>query len=292
MEKGWRPNAEISPSCPRCGSTNTKFCYYNNYSLTQPRYFCKGCRRYWTKGGSLRNVPVGGGCRKNRRGKSLRLSTDIANSKPSGYGSDHLIRSNCGHRGSSSVESSSSMVADGSHIDIALVYANFLNPQPESKSSSGVERTEFSSDLGRSLEFTNSISNTAFEPCVHLAEDSGVLGCLTIADMPAEAPLSDNDRLTYYGGLTDPTHTNQDSDHLAQYCSSHGTSNYALPPLPGEEMTVPQEMLWPNSRNTMDYHSLQVDHQAVFGPETQDPNMLFGNWSPFELSNDHTFSRT
>ncbi|KAH7351777.1 hypothetical protein KP509_19G013700 [Ceratopteris richardii] len=53
--------------CPRCDSLNTKFCYYNNYSLTQPRHFCKNCRRYWTKGGTLRNVPVGGGCRKNKR---------------------------------------------------------------------------------------------------------------------------------------------------------------------------------------------------------------------------------
>ncbi|KAL1560244.1 dof zinc finger protein DOF5.6-like isoform X2 [Salvia divinorum] len=55
--------------CPRCDSTNTKFCYYNNYSLTQPRYFCKACRRYWTHGGTLRNVPVGGGCRKSKRHK-------------------------------------------------------------------------------------------------------------------------------------------------------------------------------------------------------------------------------
>lgn len=53
--------------CPRCDSTNTKFCYYNNYSLTQPRYFCKSCRRYWTKGGTLRNIPVGGGSRKNKK---------------------------------------------------------------------------------------------------------------------------------------------------------------------------------------------------------------------------------
>lgn len=53
--------------CPRCDSGNTKFCYYNNYSLLQPRYFCKSCRRYWTKGGALRNVPIGGGCRKNKR---------------------------------------------------------------------------------------------------------------------------------------------------------------------------------------------------------------------------------
>lgn len=56
--------------CPRCESINTKFCYYNNYNLSQPRHFCKNCRRYWTKGGSLRNVPVGGGCRKNKRSSS------------------------------------------------------------------------------------------------------------------------------------------------------------------------------------------------------------------------------
>ncbi|KAL8476318.1 hypothetical protein ACS0TY_028840 [Phlomoides rotata] len=55
--------------CPRCDSPNTKFCYYNNYSLTQPRHFCKTCRRYWTKGGALRNVPIGGGSRKNKKMK-------------------------------------------------------------------------------------------------------------------------------------------------------------------------------------------------------------------------------
>ncbi|XP_009631669.3 dof zinc finger protein DOF5.4-like [Nicotiana tomentosiformis] len=55
--------------CPRCDSPNTKFCYYNNYNLSQPRHFCKSCRRYWTKGGVLRNVPVGGGCRKSKRSK-------------------------------------------------------------------------------------------------------------------------------------------------------------------------------------------------------------------------------
>ncbi|KZV24506.1 hypothetical protein F511_37370 [Dorcoceras hygrometricum] len=58
-----------SQKCPRCDSSNTKFCYYNNYSLSQPRYFCKACRRYWTHGGTLRNVPIGGGCRKIKRPK-------------------------------------------------------------------------------------------------------------------------------------------------------------------------------------------------------------------------------
>lgn len=62
-----RPLQDTALNCPRCCSTNTKFCYYNNYNLTQPRYFCKACRRYWTQGGTLRNVPVGGGCRRNKR---------------------------------------------------------------------------------------------------------------------------------------------------------------------------------------------------------------------------------
>lgn len=61
--------------CPRCASLDTKFCYYNNYSLSQPRYFCKNCKRYWTAGGVLRNVPVGGGLRKNKRSK-LKLAAE------------------------------------------------------------------------------------------------------------------------------------------------------------------------------------------------------------------------
>ncbi|XP_008813764.2 dof zinc finger protein 5-like [Phoenix dactylifera] len=52
--------------CPRCKSKETKFCYFNNYNVNQPRHFCKACHRYWTAGGTLRNVPVGAGRRKNR----------------------------------------------------------------------------------------------------------------------------------------------------------------------------------------------------------------------------------
>lgn len=53
-------NGEKPPPrmCPRCLSDNTRFCYYNNYSVAQPRYTCKNCRRLWTHGGTLRNIPV------------------------------------------------------------------------------------------------------------------------------------------------------------------------------------------------------------------------------------------
>nr|AGL40009.1 dof2 protein [Sorghum bicolor] len=52
--------------CPRCNSMDTKFCYFNNYNVNQPRHFCKNCQRYWTAGGTMRNVPVGAGRRKNK----------------------------------------------------------------------------------------------------------------------------------------------------------------------------------------------------------------------------------
>ncbi|CAN0871319.1 Dof zinc finger protein DOF5.4 [Linum grandiflorum] len=65
-----KPQHHQAVNCPRCDSVNTKFCYYNNYNLSQPRHFCKSCRRYWTNGGVLRNVPVGGGCRKPKRSTS------------------------------------------------------------------------------------------------------------------------------------------------------------------------------------------------------------------------------
>ncbi|KAJ0250373.1 Dof zinc finger protein [Hirschfeldia incana] len=67
--------------CPRCDSPNTKFCYYNNYNLSQPRHYCKNCRRYWTKGGSLRNIPVGGGSRKNAKRSSSSSSSTSGNDK-------------------------------------------------------------------------------------------------------------------------------------------------------------------------------------------------------------------
>uniref|UniRef100_A0A7N0TM54 Dof zinc finger protein n=1 Tax=Kalanchoe fedtschenkoi TaxID=63787 RepID=A0A7N0TM54_KALFE len=104
------PLPETALRCPRCESSNTKFCYFNNYSLTQPRHFCKTCRRYWTRGGALRNVPVGGGCRRaTKRSSKKRLKspaasgTDIAtttNSTDQAFGSS----SSAGLNGNNSMD--------------------------------------------------------------------------------------------------------------------------------------------------------------------------------------------
>lgn len=80
--------------CPRCDSLETKFCYYNNYNVNQPRHFCKNCQRYWTAGGTLRNVPVGAGRRKNKHSTNNTTATStLINS----HGSLHSITSCFSH---------------------------------------------------------------------------------------------------------------------------------------------------------------------------------------------------
>ncbi|CAF1927498.1 dof zinc finger protein DOF1.2-like [Brassica napus] len=111
---------ETAPPCPRCASSNTKFCYYNNYSLSQPRYFCKGCRRYWTKGGSLRNIPVGGGCRKRSRS---RHNSHKRFGQNENLQRDGLINQDDGSQASHA----------GSVIDLAAVFAQYVtNGSPSS----------------------------------------------------------------------------------------------------------------------------------------------------------------
>eukprot|EP00892_Ulva_mutabilis_P007366 jgi/Ulvmu1/5000/UM021_0017.1 len=73
------------PQCPRCNADtiNTKFCYYNNYNINQPRYYCKACQRHWTDGGTLRKVETGAGKRNSRRQRSHSAAGGdaVANSK-------------------------------------------------------------------------------------------------------------------------------------------------------------------------------------------------------------------
>ncbi|KNA13502.1 hypothetical protein SOVF_116310 [Spinacia oleracea] len=77
QQQGQQQQQPEQLNCPRCESSNTKFCYYNNYNKSQPRHFCKACKRHWTKGGTLRNVPVGGG-RKNKRLKASNSGSKTA----------------------------------------------------------------------------------------------------------------------------------------------------------------------------------------------------------------------
>ncbi|KAL5226491.1 hypothetical protein ABZP36_014756 [Zizania latifolia] len=64
--------------CPRCGSRETKFCYFNNYNVRQPRHLCRSCRRYWTAGGALRRVASASPGRRRPRTSSSRSAAPAA----------------------------------------------------------------------------------------------------------------------------------------------------------------------------------------------------------------------
>ncbi|KAA8547234.1 hypothetical protein F0562_003902 [Nyssa sinensis] len=123
--------------CPRCDSSNTKFCYYNNYNLTQPRHFCKTCRRYWTKGGALRNVPIGGGCRKNKNATvatsvGIKSSAGRLKTASSEFGKSGLVSGFDQELQSNSFLWSS---PQNSHL-LALLRSTQLNPNPNTISNS------------------------------------------------------------------------------------------------------------------------------------------------------------
>ncbi|KAE8726500.1 putative Leucine-rich repeat protein kinase family protein [Hibiscus syriacus] len=136
-------------------------------------------------------------------------------------------------------------------------------PSERAENKSGFKVPEFHSKFDPSLEFTN------MEPYdLQIPEEN----CLN--------HLSNNDKM-YYSGL-ESIHKHHDG---VQQCMDHETSNYALPPLLGDDLSS-QELQWLN------YHSLQVTQEPVLRPETLDPILLFGNWSSFDLSSDDTFTKT
>ncbi|KAI4348508.1 hypothetical protein L6164_009223 [Bauhinia variegata] len=93
--------------CPRCNSLETKFCYFNNYNVNQPRHFCKNCQRYWTAGGTMRNVPVGAGRRKNKHLASQYRHVIVASEGISSTRLDNTDES--GHQLVSCLESSAAL---------------------------------------------------------------------------------------------------------------------------------------------------------------------------------------
>ncbi|KAJ9541430.1 hypothetical protein OSB04_027936 [Centaurea solstitialis] len=222
-----QPNVEICPPCPRCGSSNTKFCYYNNYSLTQPRYFCKGCRRYWTKGGSLRNIPVGGGCRKTRRARSVRISDTITSQNflarggggtTGGYGGRGNVEARSGGGGS--------MGQQPSNIDLQQVYANFLNQRPQDGDGNEQARDHvvLHSEVDPMLSF-------GFPTIPNMEMEFGA----TNYGSNLEGFLNEGHGMQFCG-YNSIFGNNEEEQEKHDFFGTSGISNCGLPPLPGEEL--------------------------------------------------------
>ncbi|XP_057983518.1 dof zinc finger protein DOF1.8-like [Malania oleifera] len=272
----WKHNMEAAPSCPRCASPNTKFCYYNNYSLSQPRFFCRSCRRYWTKGGSLRNVPVGGGCRKNRSTPSLRPPP------PAHHGSrtcgpftrsfhitpqnDHPLERRPGNsnlNGDSSTDGLGEATgAGGSDIDLVSFHANFLDDRSSSSEFDPLELVDH--HRVNSSPFMNIVS-----------------------------PTSDFDRHGLWKALDSSVAAHQvfdgDDDHRRQRNSALGfPTNLATK----EEAAVVDESsnltnIWWDASTTPNYMEQLQDFELLACDEDQpiiSANLICDNSSAFDLS--------
>ncbi|KAE8695927.1 Dof zinc finger protein DOF5.3 [Hibiscus syriacus] len=127
--------------CPRCDSSNTKFCYYNNYNLTQPRHFCKTCRRYWTKGGALRNVPIGGGCRKNKNGNTVSTTMEKSSASKMKTVVSDIGRSGHANGFDHEIQSTPNFWASPQSSNLLALLRTTQNPNPNTLSSNIKEKT-------------------------------------------------------------------------------------------------------------------------------------------------------
>ncbi|CAH1446835.1 unnamed protein product [Lactuca virosa] len=183
------PLPEPGLNCPRCDSTNTKFCYFNNYSLTQPRHFCKTCRRYWTRGGALRNVPVGGGCRRNKRSSKSRSSKSPSQSgapkslsvSPPRSSSENMTSSQLHHPPSLHLPFMSSLSQyGGAGGNLSSSIGGFQPPSEIGNfqigsGSSGVIEAQSSSMVGGDISLKNSrIDTSQIDPPVKVEDNRGL----------------------------------------------------------------------------------------------------------------------
>ncbi|KAK9156869.1 hypothetical protein Scep_003443 [Stephania cephalantha] len=319
-QRRWKPNVEIAPNCPRCNSSNTKFCYYNNYSLTQPRYFCKGCRRYWTKGGSLRNVPIGGGCRKSRRAKAVRsehlrhhhrVSTTTTTTTTTNYGTNSMGVGVSHHDASVNANSTnidqSNSSDEPTNIDLALVYAKFLNQRPDQycipnsnpnhdHDHQHVDISEFARDDN---QFDSTSSNIATSSSVW--EPNPNLDTHVDQQFPQEQEFG-NTSIDHHEFNV---HIEGKDEHQMLIMNNEFDLNYVdqQPLLErinsqttgfDEDLINGQDMFWSNSP-LMGSSSFtwQASQMQDFESTIHDPNVLDDdNWSPFDLpSTAQAFSR-
>ncbi|KAI3997706.1 hypothetical protein MKX01_040679 [Papaver californicum] len=170
-----RPFPNQALKCPRCDSLNTKFCYYNNYNLSQPRHFCKSCRRYWTKGGVLRNVPVGGGIRKTKQQQKSSTSSSSSSNPNNKHGNTKSSSSSSSPEPNhhqyqkekkKSNNNNSNSSSDSSSLTATTTTATTTH-EAASNSSSAVYHQQllnFNDSAGFASQTTNTTPNSTFDP--------------------------------------------------------------------------------------------------------------------------------
>ncbi|XP_010244049.1 PREDICTED: uncharacterized protein LOC104587962 [Nelumbo nucifera] len=291
MDRRWKPTVELAPNCPRCASPNTKFCYYNNYSLSQPRYFCKGCRRYWTKGGSLRNVPVGGGCRKTRRAKSARLpqteptSMFLRCTQPSSTFSRESQPSDGKRTVAPTTEPT-----DVSNIDLAAVFAKFVSENSCFDSGFAVPELSSENEMDASFNLSSSLNSN------EIAEDHNVVEWQRPSDVALQAHfIEESPSPQMFPDDQFEFNYKQQEERISHF-TVQDLSSFEFPPLVSDG--IDHGALWSDAPSMPNFTwqpaELQKgiesfpsnDHLTTFHPNLQNDN-----WSSFDLPSYEAFSR-
>ncbi|KAF9687104.1 hypothetical protein SADUNF_Sadunf02G0059000 [Salix dunnii] len=281
MERKWKSNIDVAPNCPRCASPNTKFCYYNNYSLSQPRYFCKGCRRYWTKGGSLRNVPVGGGCRKYRRAKSSKISQNERAAV-----SLHCSRANETLPCSSNEDSMAQQGgANGSDIDLAAVFSKFLNQNL----SHGPESTD-EEMRHEGSELVNISSSST--PISDSYQNDPVMESLKRSDLTQESNLLEGRSQVLVGEMQQFEEERIQEVIESQDMNAFGLQNSLIDEIVqdawwSDDATLPDVPNWQPMVQLRGFDSFSVDDRLKISANF----ISDSNWSSFDLSGFEVFPR-
>ncbi|KAJ6939094.1 hypothetical protein NC651_005515 [Populus alba x Populus x berolinensis] len=281
MERKWKSNIEVAPNCPRCASPNTKFCYYNNYSLSQPRYFCKGCRRYWTKGGSLRNVPVGGGCRKYRRARSSKISQNERAAVSLDYSRANETLACSSNKDSVAQQDG----ANGSDIDLAAVFSKFLNQDlSHGPEFIGEELRDEGSELVN-------ISNSS-TPISDSYQNDPMMESLKRSDLAQESNLLEGRSQVLVGEKQQFEEERFQELIESQDMNAFGLQNLLIDEIVqdalwSDDATLPNVPNWQPMVQLQDFDSFSVDDRLKISANFTSDN----NWSSFDLSGFEVFPR-
>ncbi|OIV97982.1 hypothetical protein TanjilG_14082 [Lupinus angustifolius] len=222
--------------------------------------------------GSLRSVPVGGGCRKNRRGKSVR----------------HPPQSGCrtvndGNSGSDDRDSSPETNNVSSDIDMALVFAKFLNQNP----NSGEEfESEGNNNNGSSCSNKSATSSLTPELSVEAENYAVMQPQKKLCDYPNDAD-ADAEKI---GGITEELSFSGivelegflDKDVVQDVLWSN--DNWQQQPMMQMQLQELEESLMP--LNEIGDQLLPISSTINFLNES------WSNWSSFDLPTMDLFSST
>lgn len=289
--------------CPRCDSTNTKFCYYNNYSLSQPRHFCKTCRRYWTRGGALRNVPVGGGCRKNKRSK--RSGLDIHSGIPSSTSNSSLIPSssdlamtNCLIHQTPTGAMHYGLPNSGSDINMIFARLQQASRIGDRFSNSGNSNL----GLGQSSLMPSNLVSSLLSTSHSAALKSSFSGLEFPSPINARHDHGNED---FYSFMEANPHIGDPTNNLGMFPpptlneGMHNNSESAIPWTRLNQQSriplslIPDEQQPPSSEGQPSFNAFNCEHHADYKPkvkvEEPDQNRLVSEWHMVPTTSENLF---